>query len=123
GLDDGQGTLIRHYCYSPVASDIETLAAPAFALHVRVAKLEGLVQALLDEIDLGAVDQLEAFGVDDDLHAAVFEHHIARVDLVRVVDQIRPARAAGALHADTQADALAALVEIALDPASRVLGQ
>src|SRR5690606_22329532 len=67
GLDDGQGTLIRHYCYSPVASDIETLAAPAFALHVRVAELEGLVQALLDEIDLGAVDQLEAFGVDDDL--------------------------------------------------------
>src|SRR5690606_12606181 len=87
GLDDGQGTLNGHYCYSPaVASYVEAFTAPALAFHVRVTELEGLVQALLDEIDLGAVDQLEALAVHDDLHAAVVEDDVAGVDLVRVID-------------------------------------
>src|SRR5690606_22631438 len=107
----------------PRGSDRKALAAAALALDVRVAELEGLVQALLDEIHLGAVDQLETLAVDDDLHVAFVEDDVVRVDLVRVVDQIRPAGAARALHADPEAHAAPALLEVALHPPGRALSQ
>ncbi len=48
-------------------SDVEAFATAAFARDVWILEAESLVQAILDEIDLGAVDQLERLGIDDDL--------------------------------------------------------
>ena len=99
GLDDGQGALERHgflglrngvnkaadsslrgaHCGNcsrarkcpsgKEKSDAEALAAAALALDVGVVEAEGLVEALFDEIDLGAVDERQALGVDEDLDA------------------------------------------------------
>src|SRR5690606_25739010 len=101
-------------CMAPRSAplDAETFSATALALDVWVAELEGLVQAFLHEVDLRAVDQLEALAVDDDLHVALVEDHIVRVDLVGVVDHVGPARAAGTLHSDSQAHPVAAPLEV-----------
>src|SRR6188474_56716 len=69
-------------------SDAEALAAAAFATHVGVPEAEGLVEPLADEIDLGAVDQLEAVGVHEDRNALAFEDLVSRQDGVCVVDDV-----------------------------------
>src|SRR5277367_6208531 len=50
------------------ASDVETLPAAAFALGLGILKLEGLVEALFDEVHQRAVDQRQAQGIDHDFH-------------------------------------------------------
>src|SRR5690606_10389201 len=86
----------------PGGSDADALAAAALAFHVRVADLDCLVEPLLHGVHCGAVDELEALAVHHDLHAAVLEHHVAFADRVGIVDHIRPAGAARALHSDAQ---------------------
>src|SRR5690606_31810857 len=105
------------------ASDTKALAAAALALDVRIAELERLVQPFLDEIDLGAVDERQALAVDDDLDVPVVEDDVVRVDLVRVVEVIGPPGAAGALDADSQTDAVSALLQVALHSPNGVLRQ
>ena len=56
-------------------SDFQTLAAAALAGYIGIAETEGFVQAFLDEIDLGPVDQLEAFLIDagNEVHGCGFD--------------------------------------------------
>src|SRR3546814_15088315 len=62
------------------------------------------VQALLEEVDAGAVDQRQAVGIDEDAHAVLLEHGVAVTLLAGQVGPVAPARAAGALDAEAQAD-------------------
>src|SRR5437868_5808930 len=55
-------------------SDREALSAATFALDVRVVEAKRLVEALLHEIDRGALDERQAFRIDEHLHALVLEH-------------------------------------------------
>src|SRR3546814_3775817 len=71
---------------------------------VGVLEHELLVQALLEEVDAGAVDQRQAVGIDEDAHAVLLEHGVAVTLLAGQVGQVAPARAAGALDAEAQAD-------------------
>src|SRR4029079_11583162 len=100
GLDDGKGALERHAgdslwgqkgarlyrsnaktASNPLkfnaewmrgpASDGEALSTPALALGVRIVEPECLVEALFDEVDRGALDQRQALGVDEHLHAVI----------------------------------------------------
>src|SRR5262245_29499513 len=86
--------------------DGEAFAAAAFALDVGILEAKRLVQALLDEIDHGAVDVLQALGVDDHLDATVLEHDVLLTDLLGVVHDVGEAGAAGLLDSESQADAL-----------------
>src|SRR5690606_12550226 len=104
-------------------SDAKAFSAAALALDVRIPELERLVQSLLDEIHLGAVDERQALAVDDDLDVPVVEDDVVRVDLVRVVEVIGPPGAAGALDADSQTDAVSALLQVALHSPNGVLRQ
>src|SRR5690606_38574965 len=94
-------------CEAPATSHAEALAAAALALDVRVPETERLVQPLLDEVDLRAVDVTEARAIDDDLHTLLIEHHVVRGDLIRVVHHVREAGAARLLHREAQPDAVA----------------
>ena len=84
------------------ALDREALPAAALALDVGVAEAERLVEALLDEIDLGPVDVAQAFAVDDDLHPAVLEHDVIRTDVVGVIDHVSVSGAARLLDAQSK---------------------
>src|SRR5690606_35610794 len=112
-MDKVRSTAISHLNCRKNTSTIhaEAFAAAAFTLDVRVAKLEGLVQALLDEIDLGAVDEPEALVVDNDLDARIVEDDVVGVDGVGVIDDVSVAGAAGAPHAQAQAHAVAAFLQ------------
>src|SRR5882672_8587536 len=105
------------------SSDAEAFAAAAFPFDVRVAELERLVQAVLHEIHLGAVDEPQALRGDDHLYAGVVEHHVVGLQSIRVVDGIRPAVTAAATHAYSQAHAVAALVQITAYASRRAAGQ
>src|SRR6185369_3939957 len=105
------------------ASHREAFAATAFTIHVRIAKLECLVQPVLHEIDLGAVDEAQALWIDDHLHAVAIEHDVIRVDRVRIVDRVGVARAAALAYADSEAHATAALREEAAHARRRALCQ
>src|SRR5690606_5972072 len=120
-MDKVRSTAISHLNCRKNTSTIhaEAFAAAAFTLDVRVAKLEGLVQAFLDEVDLGAVDEPEAFVVDDDLDARVVEDDVVVVDGVGVVDNVSVAGAARAPHAQTEADAMTAFLQVIPDPRCR----
>src|ERR1700677_4467039 len=69
-------------------SDAEAFAAATFALDVRIAELEGLVQTLLDEVDDGAIDQAQALPVNEDLHAMILEYHVVRLRIIRIINDI-----------------------------------
>src|SRR6185436_5204079 len=103
--------------------DVKGFPAPAFVLDLRVPELEALVQALAGVIELGAVDVLQALGVDQDLDAVALELDVLGVRLVREFELVGETGAARGAHADAQADSLAALGERALHVASRVLGE
>src|ERR1700676_2412525 len=100
-------------------SDVKTLPAAAFALVFRVLELEGLIQALLDEINQSAVDQRQTQGIDHDFHAARFENRVFRMNFVRIIHDIGESRAAGLLDSDTQSDAGSALRQVRSNPISR----
>src|ERR1700681_1706668 len=84
-----------------------------------VLELEGLIQALLDEINQSAVDQRQTQGIDHHFHAARFENRIFRMNFVRIIHDIGESRAAGLLDSDTQSDAGSALRQVRSNPISR----
>src|SRR5918994_2414705 len=100
-------------------SDAEAFAAAALAAHVGVPESEGFVEAMAHEIDLGAVDQAKALGVDQDLHALAVEHPVAALDRVSVVDDVGETGAAGLAYCDAQADSAAPFGEEVPDPVGR----
>src|SRR5687767_10312916 len=69
-------------------SNGEALAAAAFALDVGITEAERLVQALADEIHLGAIEKGEALAVDDDLDAMVLEHQVGALHVIGIVDDV-----------------------------------
>src|SRR3546814_2216080 len=76
----------------------EAFAAAAFGRDVGVLEHELLVQALLEEVDAGAVDQRQAVGIDEDAHAVLLEHGVAVTLLAGQVGQVAPARARSEEH-------------------------
>ena len=56
--------------------DVERFPATTLAFDVRVMETEGLVEALFDEIDRGAVDERQALGIDEHLDALVLENQV-----------------------------------------------
>src|SRR5689334_5217004 len=90
-------------------SDVEAFAAAAAVLDVRVVELEAFVQSFAREVELGAVEVRQALGVDDNGNPVALEAHVIGPDLVRILELVREPRAAGGAHAESQADALAAL--------------
>src|ERR1700716_4290674 len=87
--------------------DREALPAAAFALHVGIAEAERLVQPLLHEVHDRPIDQRNAAGVDEYLHAPVLEHEVARRRLVGIVDHVRKPGTPGLAHSQAQANAVA----------------
>src|SRR5260221_3756836 len=84
------------------SGDREGVAAAAGRGGVRVLDLEGGAHHVLDEIDLGAVEEVERGVVDDDLHAVALEHDIAVLARVVEAEAVLEAGAAAAGHGDAQ---------------------
>src|SRR5205085_11056497 len=82
----------------------EAFAAAALGLDLRVTEDELLVEAGLHEVDLGAVDRGQAFGIDAHGHAVLLEHHVVVVGGGGNVDHAGPARAAAPAPAGAQAE-------------------
>src|SRR4026209_664489 len=99
----------------------EALAPAALALDVGVAELERLVEPVFDEVDLGAVDELEILCSHDDLHPRLLEHDVALGHAVRVIHRIGPALAAATPHSDAESHAAPALLEIRAHAGRRTL--
>src|SRR5580658_208549 len=113
----GSAGLLRGFD-APIAGgslDGKALPATAFALHVRVAEAEGLVKALLHEVNDGAIEQADAGGVHEHLHSTVLKHSIPRLRPVGVIDHIRETGTACLAHTESQTHALAARGQEALD--------
>src|SRR5512139_2374903 len=104
-------------------SDVERLPAPATVLLVRVVELEALVEALAHEVELRAVEVGEALRVDEHLHAVRLELEVALLRLVGELELVGHARAAGGLHPEAKADALAPLGDVALHVLRRAVGE
>src|SRR5664279_4975182 len=71
------------------ASDVETLAAPASILDVRVVELESLVQSFAGEVELGAVEVRQALRIDDDRDAVRLEGNVLGLELVGEFQLVR----------------------------------
>src|ERR1019366_2614018 len=104
-------------------SDVKTLPAAAFALGLRVLKLEGFVQTLLDEVHHGTVDQGQTRPIDHDFDPARLENGIIRMNLIGVIHYICDSGAAGFLDADAQAEPRATLLQVRTNSISSRLGQ
>ena len=104
-------------------SDAEALPATTFTRHIRVPETKCLVQALLYEIDFRTVDEFEAFLVDNDLDAMIFEYDIGIGNIVRVVDDVGVSGAPGLFYAYPQTDTLTPGFEVGFDAVSSRLGQ
>src|SRR6187551_114113 len=101
------------------ALDAKRLPTAAAVLLARVVELEAFVEAFADEVELGAVDVGQAFGVDQDLYAVALEDMVLGRHFVGVLELVGQARAAGGLDAQAHANALAAARDIAADMAGR----
>jgi hypothetical protein len=55
------------------SADREALAAAARSRDIGIAEREGGIETLLFEVDLGAVDQRQAVGIDHDANAVVVD--------------------------------------------------
>src|SRR6266853_1623226 len=84
----------------PLRSNVERLAAAAAALLVRVAEDKARLELLLDVIHLGAEDEHDGFGVDEDCHPLVLDDFVEFALLVGVFDRVAEPRAAARPHAD-----------------------
>src|SRR5512145_1064420 len=104
-------------------SDVKGFPAPAFVLDLGVPELEALVQTLAGVVELGAVDELQALRIDDDLDAVALEREVVGIHLVGELELVGEAGAARGAHADAQAEALAAPRERALHVAGGVGSQ
>src|SRR6185503_15850745 len=126
-MDNVRSTAIVHLrkvqLRKTVSLNAEALAAAALALDVGVAELERLVEPVFDEVDLGAVDELQAIGRHDDLYPPLLEHDVALGHAVRVIDRIGPAVAAATPHSDAESHAATALLEIRAHADRRTLRQ
>src|SRR5690606_6067389 len=80
----------------------EALAAAALGLGVGIAEHEALAQALAGEIDLGAVHQRQAGGVDVDARPVLLEHRVALALLARQVGDVAPSGTPGADRKSTR---------------------
>src|SRR5690348_14042729 len=89
---------------TPPDSNAEALSAAALALDVRIVEAEGLVQTVFDEVDGGPVDEREARGIDEHLHAAILEHHVVGPRLVGVVHDVRESGAARLADRESQSE-------------------
>src|SRR4051812_35476319 len=78
---------------------IETLAATAGAVDIRIVELEHLLQAFLDEIELRTVEDVETSGVDHYLRIVAIEREVACANLIRIVERVGKTRAADFLDA------------------------
>src|SRR5580704_1567949 len=85
-----------------VLGDREGVAAAARRGGVRVTDLERGAHQILDEIDLGAIQQIERNVVDDDGDPVALEHPIVGVRLVIEAQSVLEARAAAARDRDAQ---------------------
>src|SRR6202012_4916174 len=90
--DDNRSPCITWKNSLTASSDVEALAATAFTLGLGVLKLEGLVQALLDEIHGGAVDQRQAGRIDHHFDPPGVENGILGIDCVSIINDIRETR-------------------------------
>ena len=86
---------------------------------VGIAKLKCFVEAVLDEVNLGAVDQRQRAGIHDDLDAVLLEHDVVGAHFIRVVHHVSKPGTAGFLDTDAQTDTLATIVKIASDALCR----
>src|SRR6266851_852467 len=101
-------------------SNVERLAAAAAALFVRVAEDKARLELLLDVIHLGAEDEHDGLGVNEDRHALVLDDFVEFALLVGVFDRIAEPRAAPGAHADAHPQGrLAAPGQQRLDPRCR----
>jgi hypothetical protein len=98
---------------------VETLAATAFTLSLRVLELKSLVQPLLDEIDQGPIDQGQTLRVNHHFDASHLENGVFRIDLIGVIHHVGEARTTGFLDPDSQTDANSALRQMSPDPVGR----
>src|ERR1700722_2364007 len=80
--DEGRSHCITWKLY------VEAFAATAFALGLGVLELKGLIQALFNEVDQGAIDQGQTLRVHDDLDASRFENGVFWVDLIGVIHHV-----------------------------------
>src|SRR6056297_687297 len=106
-----------------VQSDAEALAATAFALGVRVAETERLVETLLDEVEFRPIDQAQMLWRHEHAYLAVLENNVLARHFICIINNIRPARAPGALHAQANAGAAATARQVILYACSRRFGQ
>src|SRR5690606_26463646 len=90
------------------SSDIEALAAAAFATHVGIVELEALVEAFTNEIELSAIEVDEALGIDDDLDAVAVEDRVFRSRLVYEFERVGQHGTTGSTYPQPYTDALAA---------------
>ncbi len=88
-------------------SDTEAFAATTLAFGVGIVELEALVEALLDEIQLGAIQMDQALGIDNDLDALLLEHLILIGQFINELKHVGQTGAAGGFDAEAQANALA----------------
>jgi len=102
-------------------SDVEAFTTAAFACDVWILETEGLIQAIFDEIDLGAVNELQCVGVDHDLHAPVLENDVIGAEFLGVIDNVGVAGAAGLGNTQPEPYACATRIQIFVDAASRRL--
>ena len=65
------------------------LPATALPLHIGIEEAEGLIQPLLDKVNHGPVNQLDAARVDEHFDATILEHQVAGVHFVSVIDDVR----------------------------------
>src|SRR5262249_33413889 len=91
------------------SADRERVAAAAGRGGVRVLDLERGAHHVLDEVDLGAGEEVERDLVNDDLDAVAREDDIALLPRVVEAEAVLEAGAAAARDGDAQERALAAL--------------
>ena len=73
--------------------EIETFAAAAGAVDVRILEFEHLFQAFAHEVQARALERGEALSVDDELCVMRLECLITRPNVVRVIERVRETRA------------------------------
>jgi len=98
-----------------LASDLEGLTTAAFTLHVRVLKLKALVEPLSGVVELRPIDIRKAFGVNEDGDPVAIETKIFSDSLVDKLQLIGQARATSGANPESNAHALAPLLDEATD--------
>jgi len=96
-------------------SDAKAFPAATFSGYVGISKAKCFIEAFLYEVDLGAVDELQAFAVNNHLDSACVENDIVVVQLVRIIDNVGKPVATGRSDANSQSNAAASVCEVAAD--------